>query len=256
MEKVDRLGENKIMKCGELATIIRYNNSKDIDIKFEKTNEIIHNVWYSTFKKGNIKSHFSQTVQGFGICGLEKVKDENGIVLKSYKSWNRMIQRCYNKKIHKRFSTYSKCEVCEDWRYYSNFKKWFNENYYEIDGDKMCLDKDILHKGNKIYSPDTCIFVPNRINILFTKSNSTRGKYPIGVSYKKSINKFVAKINYLQDTKNKIAHLGCFNTEIEAFNAYKKAKELYIKQIANEYKDKIPKKLYNAMYNYEVEITD
>ena len=120
----------------------------------------------------------------------------------------------------------------------------------------MCLDKDILHKGNKIYSSNTCIFVPNRINVLFTNCKKTRGNYPIGVT-KNDNNRFRARCNILDDNnKIKSVHLGYFGTPEEAFNAYKIFKENYIKEVADEYKDKIPNKLYEAMYNWRVDITD
>ena len=64
---------------------------------------------------------------------------------------------------------------------------------------------------------------------------------------------------YTFDRKqNKSIHrnLGYFETPKEAFKSYKTFKEQYIKQVADEYKDKIPKKLYEAMYNWKVEITD
>ena len=50
--------------------------------------------------------------------------------------------------------------------------------------------------------------------------------------------------------------LGYYNTPEEAFQAYKQFKENYIKQVADEYKELIPEKLYNAMYEYEVKIED
>ena len=116
----------------------------------------------------------------------------------------------------------------------------------------MNLDKDILVKGSKIYSPETCIFTPQFINTLFIKTNSKRGNFPIGVTYKKDINKYLATVQI----KKKHVHIGVFSNQEEAFHAYKQAKEQYIKKVADEYKDKIPQKLYEAMYNWKVEITD
>jgi hypothetical protein len=116
----------------------------------------------------------------------------------------------------------------------------------------MELDKDILIKGNKIYSPDTCIFVPHEINMLFIKRNAKRGKYPIGVSYDKQKKKFEASCSI----NNKQKRIGRFSTAEDAFNAYKIYKEGLIKQVATIYKAKIPYELYNALINYEVEITD
>ena len=169
-----------------------------------------------------------------------------------------MMQRCYDPKFHKKYPTYINCEVCEEWHNYTNFGKWFNENYYEVSGEKMGLDKDILNKGNKIYSPENCIFVPNNINVLFVKSDNNRGEYPIGVYFNKRDKKFVAQCNFydFKTNKTKQKYLGYYNTPDEAFKAYKEFKEQNIKKVADHYKDLIPVKLYDALYKYEVEITD
>ena len=169
-----------------------------------------------------------------------------------------MLKRCYDEEYHKKEPTYIDCEVCEEWLNYQNFAKWFYKNYYEISNEKMCLDKDILIKGNKIYSPQTCIFVPNRINNLFVKSNNTRGEYPIGISYhkRKSGNDCLRVDITLTNGKRKLLGLFSFNEIEKAFIYYKTEKEKIIKQVADEYKDLIPIELYDAMYKYEVEITD
>ena len=120
----------------------------------------------------------------------------------------------------------------------------------------MCLDKDILCKGNKIYSRETCIFVPQRINTLFVKSDKTRGKNPIGVSDLPSGKYEVMCSNGY----GKTIRLGTYSTEEEAFQAYKEYKENLIKEVIDSYEGKIPEPFYSklkvAMYNYEVEITD
>ena len=116
----------------------------------------------------------------------------------------------------------------------------------------MCLDKDILYKGNKEYAPDKCIFVPERINKLFLKNDADRGDLPIGVTYVTGCNRYQANCCMLDGRK----YLGCYETIEKAFQAYKQFKEQYIKEIADEYKDKIPKELYEAMYNWVVEWND
>ena len=123
----------------------------------------------------------------------------------------------------------------------------------------MHLDKDILCKGNKIYSPETCIFVPNNINILFVKRDKMRGEYPIGVNYHKQHKKLYVSCGIInKDNKHKQKFLGLFPLDkpFQAFYTYKQFKENYIKQVADEYRDLIPQKLYEAMYSYEVEIND
>ena len=122
----------------------------------------------------------------------------------------------------------------------------------------MQLDKDILNKGNKIYSPETCVFVPQRINNLFTKSNKIRGGYPIGVNYSQNCNCLCVRCSILCEDKKKNKHLGYFSLDepFKAFSTYKNFKENYIKKVADEYKELIPQKLYEALYKYEVEIND
>lgn len=171
---------------------------------------------------------------------------------KSYAIWTNMIRRCYGELRDERtMRIYFECTVSEEWLNFQNFAKWYEENYYEIEGMSIHIDKDIIIKGNKIYSAETCVFVPSRINNLFTKANAKRGELPIGVRGTKYKNKYRAWAN-----NNGPNHLGTFNTITEAFEAYKLVKEKYIKEVAEEYIKLIPYKLYKAMYNYKVEITD
>lgn len=251
----ERLGETVIQRCGEVAFIVEYVNSQDITIQFKATGELVKTE-YGAFVKGKVKSHFTPSVFGVGITGTEVTVDENGERLDSYKCWKDMVRRCYSAKFQEKHPTYKGCSVCDEWLYYPNFKKWYDENYYKINNKTSQLDKDILIKGNKVYSPNICVFVPNFINSLFTKSQNSRGELPIGVSYRKANKKYQANLSVFKDGKSTVKHLGCFDTADEAFEAYKKAKEEYIKEVADEYKDKIPAKLYEAMYSYEVGIDD
>lgn len=192
-------------------------------------------------------------VYGIGYVLNEKTRI-NGIQKESYKIWLQMLRRCYSQKEQIRYPKYKGCMVSNEWLCYDNFKIWFDENYYTVNNEKMCLDKDILIKGNKIYSSETCCFVPNRINVLFTKSDATRGDYPIGVNWNKRVNRFRA---YCQISLGKQKYLGYFDTQEDAFyKGYKPFKEDYIKEVAEEYKQDIPLRLYKAMYDWIVEVTD
>ena len=250
-----RLGETIMQNCGEVAFIVEYVNSHDITVQFKTTGELVK-TRYNVFVEGLVKSHFTPTVFGVGITGLEPTRNENGEQLDSYVCWKAMLKRCYSAKYQEKYPTYKGCYVCDDWLYYPNFKKWYKENYYKISNKTSHLDKDILVKGNKIYSPTTCIFVPNFINKLFTKSQKTRGEQPIGVYYNKRDKKYIASLSVSKDGKSIGKYLSSFDTADAAFEVYKQAKEEYIKEIADEYKDKIPAKLYEAMYSYEVSIDD
>ena len=115
------------------------------------------------------------------------------------------------------------------------------------------MDKDLLVKGNKVYSEDSCVFLPSEINSLLTKRTASRGEYLIGVSWCNKRKAFEARV---RKNKGKREHLGYFNTELEAYNAYKNAKESFIKEQAEKWKGKIDERAYNALMNYQVEITD
>lgn len=258
LEKVKnkRLEEINVNYQGCKMKIIKYNNANDIMVEFQDEYKAKIKSAYKEFKKGNIKNPYYPSVLNKGYFGQGKYKSrgEDGKQTKAYIKWKGMLERCYDEKRHKNHPTYADCYVCKEWLNFQNFAEWFYKHYYECNGEKMCLDKDILIKGNKVYSPETCIFVPNNINVLFTKREKDRGKYPIGIRYCERDNALIVGCS----VNGKMKHLGYFKSnEIEkAFNCYKEFKEKYIKQIADEYKDLIPKELYEALYKYEVEIND
>lgn len=258
--KINRTGEINYNNFGSKMIITKYTTNKDIDVYFPEYDWTIKNTRYTVFKKCQIKCPYEPRLYGVGYLGEGnyKVHNENGKRTKCYNTWNDMLKRCYSKKYHKKYPTYKECTVCDEWLNYQNFAKWYDDNYYEIENERMHLDKDILHKGNKIYSPKNCIFVPEKINTLFVKSNKIRGKYPIGVAYCNQSNKFQAHCKFydFKEGKKKQVNLGRYNTTYEAFESYKRFKEKHIKVIAEHYKGKIPDELYQSMCSYKVEITD
>ena len=253
--KIDRTGEENINRFGSKMTIIRSNGNKDIDIYFPEYNWISKNKCYGDFKIGNIKCPYEPRTLGHGYIGEGKYNtNENGENTKCYQTWHGMLERCYSEKTYKKQPTYKGCKVSDEWLCFQNFAKWYYENIYFIEGERMALDKDILYKGNKIYSRNTCIFVPERINTLFVKQQNQRGELPIGVY------KFRKK--YATDCRGngEHIHLGIYNTPEEAFQVYKSYKEKIIKQTIDSYECVIPEPHYSrlreAMYNYEVEMYD
>lgn len=191
-----------------------------------------------SISSNNIKNPLTPKVYGVGYLG------ENCYNIKyiskdiSYRKWVSMLCRCYNtKKINK---PYKDCTVCNEWHNFSIFKEWFDKNY--VDGWE--LDKDLFSKGNKIYSPDTCCFLPLEIN-RYLASLKSRNKYLLGVYFDKVLNKFESHITI--NGKNKF--LGRFETEDEAYQAYKFEKKKELKRVADKYKDCLDEKIYNAIIN-------
>lgn len=182
-------------------------------------------------------------VYGVGINDCQKQSSND----KAYKIWSDMLARCYNDDVKRKNPTYKDCTCCNEWIYYSNFKKWFNAQLYK---DGYHLDKDIIIQGNKIYSPDTCALVPSRINGLLVCKTKRVGDLMRGVSKEKGSMSFRASCCI---GKQKI-HLGSFKTELEAHEAYKKAKYAEIRSVAKEAFDvlEIDERVYNALLNYTI----
>ena len=186
----------------------------------------------------------------YGIATVDISDAHYSDAQRCYTLWENMLSRCYNSNILKRCPTYNGCSVCDKWLLFSNFKQWFDDNYIE----GYDLDKDLLIKGNKVYSPETCCFLPHKLNCTINKCQRSRGKLPLGVSFDKTRLKY---ISYFRRSMKTI-FIGRYDTPEEAFFAYKNAKEKYIKELAEKYfqEGKITKKVYDALMKYEVEITD
>ena len=256
-KKIDRTGEEGYNKFGSKMVITKYRGNKDIDIYFPEYNWTFEHVVYNAFKNGNIKCPYEPRVFEHGYLGEGKYKmSENGKHTDKYDIWYGMLQRCYDPKFQERRPTYKGCKAEDYLLNFQHMGEWIDENYYEVSGEVMCLDKDILCKGNKIYSRETCIFVPERINILFTKRDKLRGKNPIGVDQLPSGDYRVRCGNGY----GKSVYLGTYFTKEKAFNVYKEYKEKVIKEVIDSYEGIIPEPHYSrlktAMYNYEVEIDD
>lgn len=255
--KIDRTGEKNINNFGSEMVIIEYRKNNDIDIYFPEYNWTAKNKTYQSFKKGKIRCPYERTTYGVGYIGEGEYKTrENGRHTKCYNTWICILERCYSNKFQEKYPTYKNCNVSEEWHNFQNFAKWYENNYYKVEGERMDLDKDILVKHNKIYSPDTCMFVPHTINMLFTKRQNYRGESVIGTSPFQGKYKVYCHLINPKTGKSESEYLGYYETQGKAFEVYKYYKEKNIKEIADYYFGRIPQKLHNAMYEYEIEITD
>lgn len=252
----DRIGENNVTKEGYQIKITKYNDSKNVYVKFEDEHKTILKCRYSHFKSGSLKNPNKRTIYDIGYFGIGKYKSRvEGIKTAQYITWHSMMLRCYDEKLHLREPSYTQCKVCDEWHNFQNFAKWYNENYYEIgNGQRMELDKDIIINKNKTYSPSTCIFIPKILNTILNNNKATRGEYPLGVHVRRENGKFISR--YHDNLIGKRIYLGDFETIDEAFYVYKREKEKYIKRVANHYMSKIPKVIYNALMIFEIGIKD
>ena len=229
--------------------VLEYKNNKQVVIMFLNTGFITEESM-GVIRSGHIRDSSLPTTCGFGYIDIEGASIGR-YMTKEYRLWNGMINRCYNEKELSRNPTYKDCYVSEDWRYLSNFKEWCNN---QIGFDQECwhLDKDILVEDSKMYSPETCCFVPMEINVALVNNKSVRGSFPQGVIYNSTKTRYRARIQ----RSNKWESLGTYDTPEEAFYAYKPVKEAYIKSLAEKWKDKIDPRVYDALVKWEINIDD
>lgn len=250
----DRTGETRTMNNGEQATIIKYIKDNNITIQFDN-GYVVENQKCSNFKAGKLESPFYKSVYEIGYIGVGKYNSTiNNKQTDVYKAWTNMFSRCYSLSSLKYHPTYFGCTVDKDFYCFQDFAEWYYKNMWG-EGISYQVDKDILFKGNKVYSKDKCMLVDNRLNNFLQKSRINNGEYPIGVTFSKRLNAFVPQLKI----DGKSVYLGMYDNPVDAFYKYKEEKEKYIKKIANEYKQKyndFPEKLYNALINYEIDIDD
>ena len=235
--------------------IVKYNDARNVVIQFLKTG-FETTAQLGDIKIGKVKDPYSPSVFGVGVVGTKYPPTINDVQTKEYVLWQSMLRRCYSDAYKKKHPTYEGCEVSDNFKSYEYFYEWCHNQIgfgNDGNGNTFQLDKDLLTKGNKVYSEYSCIFLPNEINLLLTKRTTSRGNHLIGVYYHKRDKAFVAQVN---KNKGKQEHLGYFATEIEAFNAYKTAKEAFVKEQANKFKSQIDERAYEALMNYTVEIDD
>lgn len=165
----------------------------------------------------------NKLVYGVGVSDKGKyLASINGKQTRAYYTWQNMLKRCYVPKHQEKHPTYIGCSVCPEWASFQNFAEWY-ESKYPNDGECYHLDKDLKVIGNKVYSPETCLLVSNRVNSFTVDCRSGRGKYMIGVSMRKDSGMFVAQCgNPLIKRKNE--YLGQFESELQAHLAWRKRK--------------------------------
>ena len=173
---------------------------------------------------------------GVGYSGMKMNTEMRHSV--SYYKWKNMVQRCYDKKIHKKYKPeYKDKSVCEEWLNYSNFRIWFDEHYVPYKNNQIDLDKDLLVQGNKVYSPETCVFLLHYQNTMFERSAKDKiyekedGTFVIGGGKKKT-----------------------YATLKEAEDIVCERNQNRIESVAEKCKGSIPMCAYEAMLNWDVRL--
>lgn len=180
-------------------------------------------------------------VQGFGVNDLKGTEYEKEI----YTKWASMLNRCYSERYHKVQPTYVGYSVHEDWRLFSKFRSWALKQ----DWQGKELDKDLLVHGNKVYSTETCCFIPCYINCFLTESNAVRGNSPIGVCWDERSRKYRSRVS--NPLSNRREHLGLFECPKDAYHAWLARKLEIAYEIASTESDqRIAAAIVNRYENY------
>ena len=242
VKTISRLGETNTNKYGTVMKIIEYNKNSDIVVEFQDEHKAKVHTTYTNFTRSQVRNPYDKTVYDVGYLGEGKYKvyiDQEHLE-PVYNVWRTLLGRVCTEKHRKRFPAYADCKVCDEWLCYQNFAEWWNENMYHIGNERMHLDKDILVKGNKFYSPDTCLIVPQRINMLFLQKPN-KYNLPSGISPMAN-NRYRAEYNGKK--------VGNYDTLEEAIQAHDNEKRKAIKKVADEYKQVIPDKVYKALLEW------
>lgn len=247
-----------------VCTVIKYENSKNVYVMFEDGTFV--KASSSNIRAGSVKNpnkpNKPSILFGVGINDFELVHRHPSservggktVSDKKFLMWQAMLARSFSNYAKRLRPTYEDVSCIESWKTYSNFYKDIS-NLHGFDKaleEGWALDKDILIKGNKVYSPETCCFVPPEINGCFALRSLNRGDLPLGVSRNEYGLPYKARCRY----DGKRISIGNYKTPEEAFEAYKVVKKKEILRLAEKWKGKIDGKVYEALIQWKIEITD
>lgn len=240
------VGDVFTSNSGSQCVVIDYVSSRNVKIQFLDDRRYETVVHANNLRKGQIRNPYRPTVCGVGYFGVGSYKSwMGGKLTPEYVKWANMLKRCYDPAFIRRNPTYRGCRVHEDWHDFQVFSLWLNDQpLWGREG--LDLDKDLLKEGNKIYSEQTCVLIPQRINYLLVRPTRENG-LPVGVHFRG--NRYHARC---RTGNSGYDALGAFDTPEEAFAAYKSFKERVIKSVAMEYRGEISEQIFEALMRFNV----
>lgn len=234
---IDRTGDSFYTRFGTMGIIVEYNTEKDITVEFQDEYKFKVKTSYTHFKEKTIKNPYDRSIYGVGYVGEGYLTKENGVAKKEYNIWKNMIRRCYSSENKYTFVAYKDCIVCDEWHNYSKFAKWYNSNYYNC-SETLEVDKDILSYDHKVYSPETCMLIPRKIN------RFCQGSKALGTVRVES-GRWRASLHH----DNKIRCIGTFDNKDTSECEFLRYKNEVFHTLIKEYKGKIPESIYYKLLN-------
>lgn len=250
IHKVPVVGDIYHTSNSGMCTILEYNSARDVVVEFKDTGYITR-TRSECLRNGQVRDLYHPSIKGVGYLGegLYRPYITPSLQTPAYRVWNNMITRCYCPRSINKQPTYMLCTVCESWLNFQTFAMWFYNNYIE----EYELDKDLLVKGNKVYSPSTCLFIPKSVNLFIVNRSIGDVAGSVG-AFPKSNGKFAVTI------KNTISgchdNLGTYTTEVSAHAMYSVAKFVIASKLASRLQEKGDVTIAKALRSYysDVEI--
>lgn len=242
-----KAGDVVVNKQGSEAVILSCNGWDDVRIKFLDDHGYEARCQVGSIKRGSFKNPYHPRVLGIGYIGVGPFNaGRSSKHTPEYEAWKSMLTRCYAPMFLNKNPTYRGCFVGKDWHNFQNFAEWFSNQVFK--GSGYDLDKDLLSGDVKIYSESTCCLIPSALNTFLISDKAKNSDYPAGVSLHSRSATFSARVSVNGVRKN----LGFYRTPNEAYRAYVKAKEAYVKEMALEWQERIDARVFNALMKWKV----
>lgn len=250
------VGDTRKNNEGDEFKIVEYIDARNVVIEWSCGQQDV--VQSANIRAGGISYYNRITVQGVGYLGYgrfvhgnRKLKDGQMVIPNHlHRHWRHLISRTHGDKPDR----YEDATMDSEWYNLQNFLEWavnqIGNSNKEDNGRYWCIDKDILVEGNKRYSENTCIFVPNDINVFFAKQEIGNTGY-LGVNYIKPATKG-AKEGYIARCHNngERQYLGYYDTPLQAYLAYREAKIAVAKELASKWEGEVDGRVIEALLKF------
>lgn len=242
---IEHIGEENYNSFGTLMRVVEYIDSNNITVEFQDEYKFRKKTQYVNFRTGRVKNPYDTIVFGVACLGSGKYgswKDERNSK-GTYKAWINMLQRCYVDMKGKYAAYYGIVKVCEEWLNFQNFAEWYESHYYDIPNERLHIDKDIKSSKCKLYSPDTCILIPQSINEVVRDNYRKSKDFDLPVTIRRGNNGY--QVSFRGEK------FGEYNTVDECLEKYNEKKINYIKELVEGYGDLLPKEVAETLLQWK-----
>lgn len=256
-----KVGDYLYNNEGYRFQIIEYENARNVIIQWDCGQTDVGssgNIIRGRVRYFNHKGTCGIGFLGYGKYVVEQKRLQPGqeyICPVVYQKWRQLLERCYNlPEGNPYYNAYKDCFVDDEWHNFQNFSEWMIANEYafniDVNNRPWCLDKDILIQGNNKYSKDTCVFVPNEVNVFFSrKEMGSTGRMGVNLIKPKSPN---GKKGYTVrcSVGGKRIYLGYYNNLDDAENEYFKCKDNASKILSNKWAGLVDRRVVDVLSSF------